>query len=38
MDILLFMGVLADGYVCRRCKGLYDDADGKLKRLAQVIA
>ncbi len=38
MDILLFMGVQADGYVCRKCKGLYDDVDGKLKRLARVIA
>jgi hypothetical protein len=38
MDVLLFMGVLADGYVCQRCKGLYDAVDGKLKRLAQVIA
>lgn len=38
MDVFLFMGVLADGYVCRRCKGLYDDVGGRLKRIAQVIA
>ena len=38
MDVLLFMGVLADGYVCLRCKGLYDDVDGKLKKVAEVIA
>jgi hypothetical protein len=25
-DVLLFMGVRPDGYVCRRCRGLYDHA------------
>jgi hypothetical protein len=38
MDVLLFMGVQADGYVCLKCKGLYDQVEGNLKRLAQVIA
>ncbi len=38
MDVLLFMGVQPDGYVCQKCKGFYHEVDGDLKRLAQVIA
>ena len=36
MDVLMFLGITPDGYVCKSCDSLYDLADGK-KRLATVI-
>jgi hypothetical protein len=37
MDVLLFLGIRPDGYVCRQCDGLYNMVDGGLKRLGIVI-
>jgi hypothetical protein len=37
MDILLFMGIQPDGYVCRTCRGFYAHIGGELKRLAAVV-
>ena len=37
MDVLMFLGIQPDGYVCISCGGLYNTVDGNLKRLATVI-
>jgi hypothetical protein len=37
MDILLFMDIQLEGYVCRNCRGFYAQIEGELKRLATVI-
>lgn len=36
MQVLVFMGITPDGYVCKSCEGLYDLKEGR-KRLATVI-
>ena len=38
MDVLLFLGITPDGYVCKGCNGYYNEIDGELKRLAVVIS
>jgi hypothetical protein len=37
MNVLMFLGIQPDGYVCKRCKGYFDEFDGELKKLAVVI-
>ena len=33
MDVLMFLGVQPDGYVCKACRVYYDTINGELKRL-----
>jgi len=37
MNVLMFLGVQPDGYVCKKCRGYFDEIDGKLKKLGIVI-
>jgi rubredoxin len=37
MEILMFLGMEPDGYVCPLCRGYFADIDEELKKLALLI-
>ena len=37
LNILMFLGMEPDGYVCPICRGYFAEVDGELMRLATVI-
>ena len=37
MDVLMFLRILPDGYVCQVCSSYYSEINGELKKMALVI-